>query len=233
MSAPDGLPQSWPEPAREPTALPLSVATLETSWEVMRRQGVSRRSFLNLCGLTATTLGLAPTMAGRIARALETKPRIPVLWLHGLECTCCSESFIRSAHPLATDVILSMISLDYDDLTMAAAGHQAEAILHEIRTTHKGRQILGVEENASLNQDGMCCILAGRPCEGQLREMAARTARRSSPGAPAPPTAACKPPGSTRPRRCRCMRSSATSRSSGCRAVRPSPRSRPACCPTC
>jgi hydrogenase small subunit len=32
--------------------------------------------------------------------------------MHGLECTCCSESFIRSAHPLAKDVILSMISLD-------------------------------------------------------------------------------------------------------------------------
>ena len=63
---------------------------------------------------------------------METKPRTPVLWLHGLECTCCSESFIRSAHPLAKDVVLSMISLDYDDTLMAAAGHQAEATLEEI-----------------------------------------------------------------------------------------------------
>ena len=37
-----------------------------------------------------------------------------------------SESFIRSAHPLAKDVVLSMLSLDYDDTLMAAAGHQAE-----------------------------------------------------------------------------------------------------------
>ena len=33
------------------------------------------------------------------------------------------ESFIRSAHPLAKDVILSMISLDYDDTIMAAASY--------------------------------------------------------------------------------------------------------------
>jgi hydrogenase small subunit len=41
--------------------------------------------------------------------------------------------FIRSAHPLVSDVVLSMISLDYDDLIMASAGHQAEAILTRSR----------------------------------------------------------------------------------------------------
>ena len=96
----------------------------ETFYDVMRRQGITRRSFLKYCSLAAAALGLGPSFAPKIAHAMETKPRIPVLWLHGLECTCCSESFIRSAHPLAKDVILSMISLDYDDTIMAAAGHQ-------------------------------------------------------------------------------------------------------------
>ena len=59
--------------------------------------------------------------------ALENRPRTPVLWLHGLECTCCSESFIRSAHPLTKDVVLSMLSLDYDDTLMAAAGESCVA----------------------------------------------------------------------------------------------------------
>jgi len=85
----------------------------ETFYEVMRRQGITRRSFLKYCSLAAGALGLSPAFAPKIAHAMETKPRIPVLWLHGLECTCCSESFIRSAHPLVKDVILSMISLDY------------------------------------------------------------------------------------------------------------------------
>ena len=58
---------------------------------------------------------------------MQTKPRTPVIWLHGLECTCCSESFIRSSHPLAKDVVLSMISLDYSDTLMDAAGHPVAA----------------------------------------------------------------------------------------------------------
>ena len=81
----------------------------ETFYDVMRRHGVTRRSFLKFCSLTAAGLGLGPEFAGTIAHALETKPRTPVIWLHGQECTCCTESFIRSANPLAGDVILSMI----------------------------------------------------------------------------------------------------------------------------
>ncbi len=149
------------------------MATTETFYEVMRRQGISRRSFLKYCSLTATALGLAPSFAGTIANAMETKPRTPVIWLHGLECTCCSESFIRSAHPLVSDVVLSMISLDYDDVIMASAGHQAEAILDEIRHKYKGNYILAVEGNVPLNQDGMSCIIGGRPFVEQLREVAA------------------------------------------------------------
>ena len=127
---------------------------METFYEVMRRQGISRRSFLKYCSLTATSLGLAPSFVPQIVHAMETKPRTPVLWLHGLECTCCSESFIRSAHPLAKDAVLSMISLDYSDTLMAAAGHQAEAILEEVMAKYKGNYILAVEGNPPLNQDG-------------------------------------------------------------------------------
>jgi hydrogenase small subunit len=147
--------------------------TTETFYGVMRSQGITRRSFLKFCSLTATALGLGPAATAQLVQAMETKPRIPVLWLHGLECTCCSESFIRSAHPLVKDVLLSMISLDYDDTIMAASGHQAEAILHEIRDKYKGNYILAVEGNPPLNQDGMSCIIAGRPFLEQLKEMAA------------------------------------------------------------
>jgi hydrogenase small subunit len=148
-----------------------SVRAMETFYDVIRRQGVSRRSFNKFCALTAASMGLAPSMAAQVAHAMETKPRVPVLWLHGLECTCCSESFIRSAHPLVKDVILSMISLDYDDTLMAAAGHQAEAILEEITREYKGNYIVAVEGNPPLNEDGMYCIVGGRPFVEQLRDV--------------------------------------------------------------
>ena len=58
----------------------------ETQYEALRRQGVSRRSFLQFCSLTAASLGLGSAGAQEIAQAIETKPRMPVVWLHGLEC---------------------------------------------------------------------------------------------------------------------------------------------------
>jgi len=146
---------------------------METFYQAMRRQGVTRRSFLKFCSLTATSLGLGSAFVPRIAYALETKPRIPVIWLHGLECTCCTESFIRSAHPLAKDAILSLISLDYDDTIMAAAGHQAEAVLNDIITNNKGNYIVAVEGNPPLNEDGMYCFPGGEPFVEKLRRVSA------------------------------------------------------------
>jgi hydrogenase small subunit len=146
---------------------------METFYQAMRRQGVTRRSFLKFCSLTATSLGLGSAFVPRISWALENKPRVPVIWLHGLECTCCTESFIRSAHPLAKDAILSMISLDYDDTIMAAAGHQAEAILDDIVKNNKGNYIVAVEGNPPLNEDGMYCFPGGEPFVEKLRRLSA------------------------------------------------------------
>ncbi len=144
----------------------------ETYYELMRRQGISRRSFLKFCSLTAASLGLGDAGAQQIAQAMQTKPRTPVVWLHGLECTCCSESFIRSAHPLAKDVVLSMLSLDYDDTLMAAAGHQAEEQLEQTITKYKGNYILACEGNPPLADDGIYCIPGGKPFVEKLRRVA-------------------------------------------------------------
>ena len=152
------------------------MSQIETFYDVMRRQGITRRSFMKYCSLTAAALGLGPSFVPKIAHAMETKPRTPVIWIHGLECTCCSESFIRSAHPLAKDVVLSMISLDYDDTLMAAAGHQAEAALMDTIEKYKGNYILAVEGNPPLNEDGMYCIVGGKPFVEQLK-MAAENAK--------------------------------------------------------
>jgi len=149
------------------------MASNASFYDVFRQQGISRRSFNKFCSITAASLGLGPAFAPRIAHAMETKRRTPVIWLNGLECTCCSESFIRSSHPLVSDMVLSMLSLDYSEVLMAAAGHQAEAALQETLRDNYGEYILAVEGNPPLNEDGMFCIVGGRPFIEQLQEMAA------------------------------------------------------------
>jgi len=144
-----------------------------TTYDVLRKHGVDRRSFLKFCTQTAAAMGLGAALVPKIVDAMETKPRIPVLWLHGLECTCCSESFIRSAHPIAQDVVLNMVSLDYDDTLQAAAGFQVEEIRRKIMKDFKGQYLLAVEGNAPTKDGAVYCTVGGETFLSILQQTAA------------------------------------------------------------
>jgi len=190
----------------------------ETQYEVLRRRGICRRDFLKFCSMAAVALGLGPMGHLEIAHAMETKPYLPVLWINGLSCSCCTESFIRSAHPLASDIILSMIALDYQDTIMAAAGDQAMECFEEAISTYKGRYLLAVEGNPPLGEEGMYCIDGGRPFMDKLQRGAAGAKH----GGPAPHGDACRLPAPIRLRRPLSTKSFTTSRSSRSRAAPPS-----------
>ncbi len=132
-----------------------------STYEVLRKHGVDRRTFLRFCTTITAAMGLEATMVPRVVAAMEKNPRIPVIWLHGLECTCCSESFIRSAHPIAQDVVLNMISLDYDDTLQAAAGYQVEEIRKRVMKENAGEYLLAVEGNAPTADGGVYCTVGG------------------------------------------------------------------------
>ncbi len=140
----------------------MTLSKKPTTYNVLRAHGVSRREFLSFCTKTAACLGLSAAAVPEIVKALATQPRIPVIWLHGLECTCCSESILRSSTPLIQDVILNMISLDYDDTLQAAAGRQAEQIRERIMKDYAGGYVLAVEGNAPTRDGGVYCTVGGR-----------------------------------------------------------------------
>ncbi|MDD2422056.1 MAG: twin-arginine translocation signal domain-containing protein, partial [Heliobacteriaceae bacterium] len=58
----------------------------ETVFDRLRHRGVSRRDFLQFCTLMAAALGLEASAVPKIAEALETKPRPPLIWLDFQEC---------------------------------------------------------------------------------------------------------------------------------------------------
>mgnify|MGYP005839898583 CR=1 FL=1 len=142
-----------------------------TLYEEIRAKGHSRRDFLKFCGTMGAMMGLQASGVAQIAKALESKSRIPVIWLHLQECTCCSESFIRSSHPIVADIVLDRISLDYTETLMAASGHQAEKSLHDTMEKYNGEYLLMVEGSVPTKDDGYCCI-GGRSAYEILDEAA-------------------------------------------------------------
>lgn len=143
-----------------------------TIWQSMQSKGYSRRDFLQFCSFAAMMAGLEASGAAKVVQAFETKARPPVVWLHFQECTCCSESFIRSSHPIVADVLLDAISLDYSETLQAAAGKQAEKCLQDTIKNYPGKYILLVEGSVPTVDGGVHCMIAGRTAEDILQEAA-------------------------------------------------------------
>ncbi len=145
-------------------------------WKVMQAKGYSRRDFLQFCSYAAAVAGIEAAHLGSVVAAFEQKPRPPVVWLHFQECTCCSESFIRSSHPLVADVLLDVLSLDYTETLQAAAGFQAEKCLKDTMQKYAGQYFLLVEGSVPVNDGGIYCTIAGRTARQILEEAAAGAA---------------------------------------------------------
>jgi hydrogenase small subunit len=96
-----------------------------------RGYGLNRRDFIRLAGGTVAALGLSGTLTPKLARALEKAAagRPKVVWLHFASDTGCTESFIKSDTPSTADLVLDILSVDYHESIMAAAGKQADEIL--------------------------------------------------------------------------------------------------------
>jgi hydrogenase small subunit len=144
-----------------------------TYYEELRGKGYSRRDFMKYCTMMAAFMGLQQSGIAQIADAMKKTPRIPVIWLHFQECTCCSESFIRSSHPITADIVLDQISLDYTETLMAASGHQAEEAMQKTMKDHYGEYVLCVEGSVPMAGDGEYCCIGGRSAKQILEETAA------------------------------------------------------------
>jgi hydrogenase small subunit len=96
-----------------------------TVGEILLKHGVSRRGFIKFCTATATAMALPPWMGAAMAEQLRHAPRPSVVYLSFQECTGCFESMTCSFAPTIENLMFNIISLDYDDTLMAAAGEAA------------------------------------------------------------------------------------------------------------
>jgi hydrogenase small subunit len=134
---------------------------------------LDRRNFLRACTLAAAAVGL-PAAAGRAFASAALRGAKPsVIWLHFSECTGCTESLLRTAHPPLDDLILDLISLDYHETLFAAAGARAEAAKQAAMQEHAGRYILVVEGAVPTAAGGIYCRIGGRTALEVVHDAAA------------------------------------------------------------
>lgn len=134
----------------------------ETIGDILTANGISRRQFLKFCISTASFMALAPGMGMVIAKELIKARRPSVIYLSFQECTGCLESLTRSYTPTVENMIFNMISLDYDDTLMAAAGSAAESARDEAVKANYGKYLLVVDGAVPLGNGGVYNTAAGK-----------------------------------------------------------------------
>src|SRR6187551_680083 len=147
----------------------------DTLGQHLKARGVSRRDFIEWCASMGAVLGLSRSMLPRIAQQLQSLRRPSVIWLQLQECTGCVESVLRTAEPTIGDLVLDLVSLDYQHTLMAGAGKAVEKALADSMAANKGQYILIVTGSVPLNDNGIYCTIGGRTAK-EIVEEAARDA---------------------------------------------------------
>ena len=129
-----------------------------TLGEALRRQGVSRRSFMKYCATAVSMMALPPSMIPLVAEALEKARRPSVIWLSFQECTGCIESLTRAHTGTIESLIFDAVSIDYQHTLQAAAGHQAEAAREAAMEENFGKYLLVVDGAIPLGNPGYSTI---------------------------------------------------------------------------
>lgn len=141
--------------------------------EAVEEPGVDRRDFIRICTMALAAVGLPYAAAAEVAQAIAAKKLKPsVIWLHFQECTGCTESLLRTSHPAVSELILDLVSLDYCETLMAAAGHQAEDALKKAMKENAGKYVLVIEGAIPTKDNGIYCQIAGRTALEIVHEVA-------------------------------------------------------------
>lgn len=147
--------------------------------QMLNARGVSRRSFMKLCGTLVAAAGLSQLTVPQVAQALEESVigakegnLYPVIWIEGASCTGCTEAFAQSTEPDPATVVLEMISLNYSETLSAAAGYSMEEAKEQ--TIEAGNYLLVYEGAVLEGWGGNALRVAGKPGTEHLIEAAGK-----------------------------------------------------------
>ena len=127
----------------------------------LQHRGVSRREFMGFCATMAAALALPESAAARIAQAVQRAAKPILVWLEFQDCAGNTESFLRASRPTAAEVILDVLSVDYHETIMAAAGTQSRENRDRPVKEHPGGYIAVVEGSIPAGANGAFCTIGG------------------------------------------------------------------------
>ncbi len=140
-------------------------------YAAMVRRGMSRRSFLQFSAAMAAALALPASYAPRIAAAVESARRLPVIWIRGQACGGDTEAFLRSSDPTTASLLLEVLSVEYHESLLAVAGADADLARTNAMSLYPNGYLAVIEGAIPYGAGGAYCLVGGRPVADVAREV--------------------------------------------------------------
>jgi hydrogenase small subunit len=123
---------------------------------------ISRKKFLqvsagSIAGVALSSLWLPKLLSA--ANAKNGKGRLPIIWFQSQACSGCAVSFLDSAYPSVDDVLIEVISLEFNPVVMGATGDLAMGVIDRMMVEEKGKYIFVVEGSIPTEADGAYCTV--------------------------------------------------------------------------
>src|SRR5262249_61623374 len=104
---------------------------------------------------------LARSAGAEIKAALAKTPKPILVWLEFQDCAGNTESFLRASKPTVAEVVLDLLSVDYHETIMAAAGARAHGALAQTVKSHRREYLAVVEGSIPTGENGAYCTIRG------------------------------------------------------------------------
>lgn len=148
----------------------------EASARELLKLGISRRGFMSFCMGMASLMALPLSMAPQLAMAALSPKKPSVVYMSFQECTGCLESLVNSfafrGGTTIENLILNLISLDYQETLMAASGAQAEEQLSALTAAGNAGYVLVVDGSVPAQWDSGYFVSGGRSGVARFRDAA-------------------------------------------------------------
>jgi len=123
---------------------------------------ISRKKFLKISGGAVAGAALSNLWMPNLLKAASVKDgkgRLPIIWFQGQACTGCSISLINTEYPGIDEVLIEVITLDYQPNVMAGTGDVALDVIRRMVKDEKGQYILVFEGAVPLGAGGEYCTV--------------------------------------------------------------------------
>ncbi len=137
------------------------------------RRGMSRRAFLQFSTAVAAALALPASFAPRIAAAVGSAQRLPLIWIRAQGCGGNTQALLRASNPSVSTLLLETISMEYQEAFLAPAGASADLVLTNAMDRFPNGYLAVIEGAIPTGASGAYCLVGGRPVADVVREVSA------------------------------------------------------------